>query len=90
MENPSANIVTIPIEECTPLATIPENVSFTYRELGLDEVVVVVWDYYYNHKTKAIKRRIRKRKMGESMIKHKSFERRIKWMTDKDPNENDI
>jgi hypothetical protein len=74
VENPNASIVTIPIEECTPLEVIPGNISYTSQELGLDEVVVVVGDYYYIHKTMTIERRINKRKRGESTPKKESSE----------------
>jgi hypothetical protein len=54
VENPNASIVSIPIEEFTPIEVIPVNISYTSQELGLDEVVVVVGDYNYIHKTMTI------------------------------------
>jgi hypothetical protein len=81
--NPNANIVTILIEECTPLATIPGNISYTSQELGLDEVVVVVGDYYYSKKTRDIERRTTKRKRGEVTLKQESTEMSIKWKAEK-------
>jgi hypothetical protein len=55
-------MITIPLEECTPLATIPGNLSFTSPRHGIECVVVVVREYYYSHKTKAIEKRTTKRK----------------------------
>jgi hypothetical protein len=60
--NPITSMVTIPLEECTPLATILGNISFTSPGLGIECVVVVVGDYYYNHKTKAIEREPKREK----------------------------
>jgi hypothetical protein len=90
VENPNTKYNTIPIEECTPLASIPGNISYTSQELGMDDVVVVVGEYYYNHKTRDIERRINKRKRGESTLKQESSERSIKWKVGKDPKENVI
>jgi hypothetical protein len=45
------------LEECTPLATIPGILSVTSTRLEIEGVVVVVGNYYYNHKTKAILRK---------------------------------
>jgi hypothetical protein len=66
-------MVTIPLEECTPLAVIPGNLSFTSLGLGIEGVVVVVGEYYYNHKTKAIEKRMTKRKRGEQGLKTRIF-----------------
>jgi hypothetical protein len=35
-------MVTIPLEKCTPMATIPSNISFTSLGIGIKCVVVVV------------------------------------------------
>jgi hypothetical protein len=45
----------------------------------MDNVVVVVGEYYYIHKTRAIERRINKRKRGEYTLKKEPSERSIKW-----------
>jgi len=56
VENLGARIITIHIEECTPLEVIPWNISYMSQELGMDEVVVVVGYYYYIRKTRSIER----------------------------------
>ena len=66
------------LTECTPLAPIPGNISYTSQELGLDDVVVNVGGYYYSHKTRAIERRINKIKRGEFVPNKEPFERIIK------------
>jgi len=90
VENPSANIVTIPIEECNPLAAISGNLSYTSQELGIDDDVVDVGDYYYNHNTRAIERRTNKRKRGEATLKKEYSKRSIKWKEGKYPKKNAI
>jgi hypothetical protein len=43
---------------------IPGNLSFSSQVLELDEVVVLVGEYYYNNKKKGIEKRTNKRKRG--------------------------
>jgi hypothetical protein len=45
------DIIKHPIEECTPLASIPGILSLTFEGLGFEGAVVIIDDYYYNHKT---------------------------------------
>jgi hypothetical protein len=88
--NPSESIVTIPVEECTPLADIPKKKSYNSQVLELDDVVVVVGEYYYTNKIMAIDRRTNNRKRGESSIKKESYDKNIKWKASLDPKENKI
>jgi len=90
VENPNASIVTIPIEEFTPIEVIPVNISYTSQELGLDEDIVVVGYYYCIHKTRAIERRINKRKRRESAPKKESSHRNIRRKACTNPKENAI
>jgi len=90
VKNPSTSMITIPLEECTPLAVIPGNLSFTYSGLGIECVVVVVGEYYYSHKTKAIDKRMTKRKRGGVGASQETSERIIKWMAGPNPKENAI
>jgi hypothetical protein len=65
---PSATIVNIPIHECTPLNSIPGNFSYSSQLLELEDVVVVVGEYYYNNKTKGIEKISNKRKRIETSL----------------------
>jgi hypothetical protein len=58
---------------------IPRNFSYSSQVLELDNVVVVVGEYYYNNKTREIERRSNKRKRGEYSLSQEYFERNIKW-----------
>jgi hypothetical protein len=51
----------------------------------MDDVVVVVGEYDYNHKNRDIERSINTRKRGESSLKKESFERSNKWKEYKEP-----
>jgi hypothetical protein len=64
---PSIGIIDIPTQECTPLMAIPSDFSSS-QVLKLDEVVVVVGEYYYNDKTKGVEKRSRKRKRGDTTL----------------------
>jgi hypothetical protein len=44
------------------------NFSFSSHIMELDEVVVVVGEYYYNNKTIGIEKRSSKRKRGETTL----------------------
>jgi hypothetical protein len=69
---------------------IPSNLSFTSPGLGIECVVVVVGEYYYNHKTKAIEKRTTKRKREGSGTSQETYERSIKWKAGPYPKENAI
>jgi hypothetical protein len=86
--NPDISMVTVPLEECTPLAAIPGSFSLTSPGLGVECAVVVVGEYYYSHKTKSIEKRTAKRKRGG--VSTDIVERNIKWKAGPDPKENVI
>jgi hypothetical protein len=86
--SPSATIVNIPIHSCTLLKSIPGNFSFSSQLLELEDVVVVVGEYYYNNSTKGIEKRSSKRKRGETSLNKESFDRMIVWKSGLDPKVN--
>jgi len=51
----------------------------TTARLGFEGAVIVVSDYYYNHKTRTIKKREPKRKRENVDTSHETRERSIKW-----------
>jgi hypothetical protein len=71
--------VNIPIHACTPLKSIPGNFSYSSQLLELEDVVVVVGEYYYNNSTKGIEKRSNKRKIGETSLNKGSSDRDIVW-----------
>jgi hypothetical protein len=87
---PNVGIVNIPPQECTPLMAIPGNLTFSSQVLNLDDVVVVVGDYYYSHRTKGIEKRSHKRKRGDTTNNQSSTKRVIEWKAGPYPKENAI
>jgi hypothetical protein len=85
--NPDTSMVTIPLEECTPLTTIPGSLSLTSPGLGIECAVVAVGEYYYSHKTKSIEKRVPKGKEEENPRHNK---RSVRWKEGPDPKENSI
>jgi hypothetical protein len=81
-------VVGIPIEECTPLASILGILSLTSEGLRFEGVVVTVGYYYYNHKTRAIEKRAPKRKRGKIEASQDVPERNIKWKVGPDAKDN--
>jgi hypothetical protein len=70
--SPNTNFFDTPIEECISLVTIPRILSVTYAGLGFEGAVIVVGEYYYNHKTRAIKKRTSKRKREKVDTSHET------------------
>ena len=68
VKNLDTSLVTIPLEECTPLESNIGILSLTSLGLGIKCVVAAVGDYYYNQKTQDIEKRAAKRKRGD--LKH--------------------
>jgi len=69
---------------------IPSNLTFSSQVLNLDDVVVIVGDYYYNHRTKGIEKRSHKRKRGDTTSSQSSTKRVIEWKAGSYPEENVI
>jgi hypothetical protein len=61
---------------------------YTSHVIELDDVVVVVGEYYYKNKTMAIERRMNKRKRREFSLHKESSERNIKWKEGSNHKEN--
>jgi hypothetical protein len=85
---PNTDLINTPIEECTPLSSIPGSLLVTSAGLGFEGAVVVVGDYYYNHKTREIEKRMSKRKIGKVDVSHETPERNIKWKVGPDLKDN--
>jgi hypothetical protein len=87
---PDTNMFDTPIEECTPLESIPGSLSVTSAGLGFEGAVVIVGDYYYNHKMRSIEKITPKRKREKVDTSHETPERSIKWKAGPDPKDNAI
>jgi hypothetical protein len=55
------------------LVAIPGSLSVTSVGLGFEGVVIVVGDYYYNHKMRAIEKREPKRKREKVDTSHETL-----------------
>jgi hypothetical protein len=86
--NLDTNMVTMPLEECTPSTSIPNILSLTSPGLGIECAVVAVGDYYYSHKIESIEKRSSKRKRGGASQDTKEIS--VIWKEDPDPKENSI
>jgi hypothetical protein len=73
-KTPDTSILIIPLEECTPMASIPGSILVTSTGLGIEGAIVVVGEYYYSHKTKAIEKRTTKRKREGTDTSHGTTE----------------
>jgi predicted lipase len=67
------NMFKTPIEEFTLLESIPGSLLVTYVGLGFEGAVIVVGDYYYNHKMRAIKKITTKRKREKADTIHETI-----------------
>jgi hypothetical protein len=85
---PNVGIINIPPQECTPLMAIPSNLNFSSQVLNLDDVVVVLGEYYYGNKTKGIVKRSNKRKREDTTVIQSSTRRFIEWETYPNPKKN--
>jgi hypothetical protein len=64
--------------------------TFSSQVLNLEDIVVVVGEYYYSHRTKGIEKRSHKRKRGDTTRSQSSTKRFNEWELGSDPKENSI
>jgi hypothetical protein len=70
-------LVNTPINANTPLSSIPLNFLYSYQLIKLDDVVVVVGEYYYNISKGGIKKRSTKRKRSKYPPSKESSDKEI-------------
>jgi hypothetical protein len=82
------SIVNIPPPEYTPLSSIPRYSSISSQTLNFEGSVVSIGDYYFDNRTRSIKKRYSKGKRGEDSKSNSCAGRILEWKVGHDLEEN--